>query len=486
MGAGAKGRGVNLRLDLEILGWLLLGLGLLQGVPLLMAGLGGGAAAAFLLSAAVALLAGLSAMFGARGAPRRLRTRDAFLVVTGGWMLASVFGALPYWFAGQLSLVDAIFESTSGFTTTGATVLGDIEALPASLLLWRSMSQWIGGMGIIVFTIAILPLLGIGGMQLFRAEAPGPMHDKLTPRVADTARRLWLVYVGFTGAAFLALWIAGMSAFDALCHAFTSISTAGFSTRNQSIGAFAPAVQWVVIACMVLGGVSFALHYQWLTGRFRAVLRNSELHAFAILAALFCLAMFWALSAWAVEPRPPLRAAVFQVISLLTTTGYTTADYARWPQFALFLVLPLMALGGMAGSTSGGIKTLRVMLSWHKLRGALARILHPHLVQPVHHAGRPVAEEVVAGIAVFLVAYVLVAFSVALVVGAAGYDVLTALSTGLSMVGNIGPGLGEIGPASHFGHFPAWLKLLLSLAMLAGRLEIFTVLVLFVPAFWRR
>ena len=475
---------MNLLLDLEILGWLLVGLAAAQGVPVVAAAVEGEPLLPYFQSATLALVFGLPLALSARGADRRLRTRDAFFVVTGAWGLASVFGAIPYVLTGTLSPVPALFEATSGFTTTGSTVLREIEAAPRALLLWRALTQWLGGMGIIVFTVAILPLLGIGGMQLFKAEVPGPITDKLTPRVADTARRLWLVYLGITAAAFLALRVAGMGPFDALCHAFTTMATGGFSTRAQSIGAFPPAVQWVVVFFMFAAGMNFVLHYQILTGRAAEALRDGELHFYAALTGGLVLLMLWSLRGAGVSD--PLRASVFQVVSLLTTTGFSTADYEGWPQLSQLLILPLLLLGAMAGSTAGGLKSLRVLLSLRALRASLARFVHPHAVNPVRYNGRPISPEVINGVSLFFLAYLLVVFAAALVVGAAGYDIHTALSAALTTVGNVGPGLSAIGPTNDFAHFPASVQLVLSLCMIAGRLEIFTLLVLFSPAFWRR
>lgn len=476
---------MNLLLDLEILGWLLVGLAGLECVPLAAALVSGEPAFAYLASALTALVFGLPVALSARSSNRRMRIRDGFLVVSGAWILASVFGSIPYVVSGTLSPADALFESVAGFTTTGSTVLADLESAPRALLLWRSLTQWVGGMGIIVFAVAVLPLLGIGGMQLFKAEVPGPTTDKLTPRVADTARRLWAVYVGFTALAFVCLLIAGMPAFDAINHAFTVLATGGFSTRSASIGAFGPAVQWVVVAFMMVAGINFVLHYQLVTGRPRALLRDTELRFFLLIVAVLVATVAWVLRGGA-GGGEVLRPAAFQVVSLITTTGYGTVDYELWPHLAQLLVIPLLVLGGMAGSTSGGIKSLRLLLGLRALRSTVARIIHPHMVQGIHYGGRPVSDEVVSGVGVFVMAYLMIVFVAALAVGSAGYDVVTCLSAALTSVGNVGPGLSAVGPSDNFAHFPGYVKMVLSLAMIAGRLEIFTVLVLFFPRFWRR
>ncbi|MDX1650638.1 MAG: TrkH family potassium uptake protein, partial [Myxococcota bacterium] len=342
----------------------------------------------------------------------------------------------------------------------------------------------LGGMGIIVFALAVLPLLGIGGMQLFKAEVPGPVTDKLTPRIAGTAQRLWAVYVGFTALCFVALRVAGMDGFDAVCHALTTLATGGFSTRNASIGAWGPAVQWVVVGFMAVAGINFVLHWRWLSGRPRAALRDSELRFFLALVAVFSAGAAWSLA----EADLPevLRPAVFQVVSLITTTGFGTADYEAWPASAQLLVLPLLLLGGMAGSTAGGLKSMRLLLGLLALRAALARTVHPHAVPTVRFNGRPLSDQVVSGVGIFVLAYLGVVFVGALAMGAAGYDPLTALTASLTAVSNVGPGMGEVGPTEHFGHLPGPVKVLLALCMIAGRLEILTLLVVLAPAFWRR
>jgi trk system potassium uptake protein TrkH len=477
---------VNLLLDLEILGWLLVGLAGFECVPIACALAYGEPVLPYVASAAAASVYGLTVALAVRPKDRRMRTRDGFLVVSAAWMLASAFGALPYVLTGTLTPLDALFESVAGFTTTGSSVLTQIETAPRALLLWRSLTQWLGGMGIIVFTIAVLPLLGIGGMQLFKAEVPGPVTDKLTPRIAVTARRLWLIYVGFTLAALVALWLAGMGAFDALCHALTTLATGGFSTRGGSIGAFrTPAIEWVVIFFMLVAGTNFAVHYRLLVGHARRVGGDTELRLYlALVASLGALTtwLLWGSSA----PEQAVRTALFQVISLLTTTGFATADFELWPALAKFLIVPLLVLGGMAGSTSGGLKTLRVLLGLRALRTFVLRLSHPLAVRPVRYAGRPVGDEVVIGVVLFFMAYFAIALIAALVMAAGGYDLVTSVTAALTAIGNVGPGLGAVGPTDNFAHLPALAKLALSFCMLAGRLEIFTVLVLFEPHFWRR
>ncbi len=479
---------MNTRFVLYLLGWLLLFEGGFLVLPLLAAIGFGESLRPLMLTAGAAAGTGLLLTRLFRPDNRQIRPRDGFLVVSGAWISVSLFGALPYILtAGGLGPVDALFESVSGFTTTGSTVIADTTILPRSLLLWRAMSQWLGGMGIILFTIAILPLLGIGGMQLFKAEVPGPVADKVQPRLANTARSLWGIYVALTVLEWLLLRLAGVSGFEALCHAFTTLATGGFSTRNASVGEFgSPAVEWIVIVFMLAAGINFVLHYRVVVGRGREVLRDAEFRYFIgvvlVATAYFTLTVH--------EPGTDLgetiRIAAFQSVSLLTTTGYVTADFEVWSGAALIGVLVLLVLGGMSGSTGGGIKSLRSLLAIRSLRATLDRLIHPHAVRPVKYGGLVVEDAVLSGIWAFLTAYILLAIIGAAVVALAGYDVLTSISASLTAIGNVGPGLGEIGAYDNFAHLPGLAKITLAALMLFGRLEIFTVLALFSREFWRR
>ncbi len=478
---------MNAQLDLKLLGWLVVGVGGMQLPPMLLAWLSGGEAYPFAASAAIALIAGLSvALSSPETDDRSLRARDGFLVVGLGWILASLFGALPYWMSGRLELVDAVFESVAGFTTTGSTVLFPIEGTPRPLLLWRSITQWLGGMGILIFAIAVLPLLGIGGMQLFRAEVTGPTADKLRPRIAETARGLLSIYLGATVVETLALALAGMGPFEAVCHGLTSAATGGFSTRDASIRSFdSPTIEWLITAFRLFGGINYALHYRLFLGDLGRVVGDTELRYFLATTLVATLVVTFLLAS-AGETSSPLRDAAFSVVSLVTTTGYATADFETWPPLAMILLLQLMILGGMAGSTSGGVKDLRVILGFRVLRNTIARSLHPRSVISVKYAGEPVPVDVLAGIWSFLTAYFAIAAVATAVVAFAGYDLVTAVSAALTAVGNVGPALGEVGPTDNFGHFPGYVKLTLCFCMLAGRLELFTILVLLLPGFWRR
>lgn len=476
---------VNTRLNVEILSALLLGLALFELLPVPVAWAYGEPLSPFLWSALVTALLGGGFLAATYGADRQLRARDALLIVSAAWVLVSLFGALPYILGGHLRVIDALFESTSGFTTTGSTVITQIESLPRSILLWRSMSQWIGGMGIIVLTVAILPYLGIGGMQLFKHEVPGPVKGKLSPRIADTAQRLYFIYIALTLAAFAALWLAGLDVFDAACHALTTLSTGGFSTRNDSIGAFDSAVvEWIVIVFMLLAGINFMLYYWTLTGRFRQVAKNEELRAYLFICVAMILAVAWALRSADISDTN-LRTAAFQVISLVTTTGYATADYERWPQLGQFLLLTLLLLGGMAGSTAGGVKTIRLIIGWRAVRRSVAIAPHRSAIRKVRHSGKPVSEETVSGVLVFFVMYFGLALLSAALLAASGYGLGTSISAALTTIGNVGPGIGDVGPTDHFAHLPGHIKMSLAACMIAGRLEIISLLALFHPRFWR-
>jgi trk system potassium uptake protein TrkH len=342
-------------------------------------------------------------------------------------------------------------------------------------------------MGIILFTIAILPLLGIGGMQLFKAEVPGPVADKVRPRLAATARMLWMIYVGFTAAEWVALRLAGLSGFDAICHSFTTLATGGFSTRNTSVGEFgSPLVEWIIIFFMLLAGINFVLHFRLLTGRTREVWRDAELRYFLGVVAVASTILFVTVHEDGHRIADSLRHAVFQTVSILTTTGYCTTDFELWATLPSLVLLCLMVLGGMSGSTGGGIKSLRALLAVSSLRTSVHRLIHPHAVRPVKYGGVVVSESVLSGIWAFLTAYLLIAVLGAAVVAAYGYDLMTAISAAMTAIGNVGPGLGEVGAYDNFAHFPGLVKIVLAGCMLFGRLEVFTILALFSREFWRR
>jgi len=478
---------MNTILNTKILAWLVAGVGAAQLIPLVAALIFREETFPYLASAIASLVFGLSIALSARPTDHSMRRRDGFLVVGIGWILASLFGSLPYLLTGTLSPVDAIFESVAGFTTTGSTVISHIGAAPRGLLLWRALTQWLGGMGIIVFALAILPILGVGGMQLFRAEIPGPTISKLRPRIAATARRLLLIYAALTAIELIALWLAGLSVYDALCHALTTVSTGGFSTRDGSIGAYGSStVEWIVIIFMLAGGINFTVHYYIATWQPKEVVRNLELRYFLGVVLATTVLIAWVLVDFELESQDAARTTLFQVVSIVTTTGYVTADFSRWPTLATMILLLLMILGGMTGSTSGGIKDMRAIMAFQVMRSTILRSLHSSAVVPVRYSGAPVPIGVLTDVWSFLTAYFAIAAATTALIAGAGYDLVTSVSASLTAIGNVGPGLGAVGPTETFVHFPGHVKLALSFCMIAGRLEVFTLLVLIVPRFWNR
>lgn len=480
---------MNIILTLRVLGVLLLFLAgaLLLPIPVSLL-YHDGAASSFLLSSATALLAGCGLYLGCRSS-LDLSIREGFAIVTFGWTFFALFGALPFLFSGAIpSYLDAFFETMSGFTTTGSTILTNIEAMPASLLLWRSMTQWFGGMGIIVLSLAILPMLGVGGMQLFKAEVPGPTADRLKPRIQDTAKLLWGVYVLLTTLEVLLLTAGGMGLFDAVNHAFTTMATGGFSTRNASLAAFDSAyIDWVVTLFMFLAGVNFSLHYLGLRGRFIDYVRNEEFR-FYVALTVCGIALLVLFNAGTTYPSAweNLRYSAFQLVSIITTTGFGTADYELWPVLCQYLLVIAMFVGGCAGSTGGGVKVARMLLLAKHAQVQLFRLIHPRAVRLVKLGDRPVDKEVMQSILGFFALYMAVFVLASFIMAATGMDLTSAGGAVIATLSNIGPGIGSVGPVDNFAHVPAIGKVTLSLCMLLGRLELFTVLVLIFPTFWRK
>lgn len=419
---------------------------------------------------------------------REVRKRDGFLIVSMGWLLMSIFGSLPFVIGGAIpNFVDAFFETVSGFTTTGATILTDIEAMPKALLFWRSMTHWLGGMGIIVLTIAILPILGVGGMQLFVAESPGVTPDKMHPRITETAKRLWLIYFALTAIEAVLLWGAGMSLFDAINHAMATMATGGFSTKNASIAFYSsPAIHYIITIFMFLAGVNFTLLYFGFTGKIGRILKNEEFKVYAlnmlILGAMvaFGLAVY---GGYGIEEA--IRSGFFQVASIITTTGFITDNYLLWPNFLIMIIFVLFFSGGSTGSTSGGLKTMRVIVMIKNSLLELRRQIHPTAVIPVRFNGKAVPQSITNTVAAFVLIYLIIFFGGTLVMSMIGLDFLSAVGSVAATLGNIGPGLGSVGPVDNFAHIVPEGKLFLSFLMLMGRLELFTVLILFMPYFWR-
>lgn len=442
----------------------------------------------FIISSAITLLFGGMAVYFTRDANPEFGKREGYIIVSSVWIVFSLFGCLPFVISGAIpSITDAFFETISGFTTTGASVLNNIEQLSYSILFWRSIIQWMGGMGIIVLSLAILPFLGVGGVQLFSAEVPGVTMDKLHPRIKETAQRLWIIYVGFTILETLLLWAGEMNLYEAVCHSFTTMATGGYSTRQDSIAAFGPYVQYVITAFMFVAGVNFSLSYFALKLDFKKIIKNEEFKIYAFITLLFTLVITIHLFlAGNISFEQSFRDSFFQVVSILTTTGFVTSDYLIWPQVLMALIFVLMFIGGSSGSTGGGIKVIRVALIIKNGYYELKRLIHPKAVIPMRFNGKTVPQQVVNNVLAFIILYLLIFITSSVVMTGMGLDMESAMGAVAATLGNIGPGLGSVGPVENFSQIPAVGKWLLSLLMLLGRLELFTVLVVFAPAFWKK
>ncbi len=479
------------RVILNIIGALILFLGISMALPLAVSLLlRDGATRALAVSTAVTTAVGLAVFLSTRRSEEiQLGHRDGLAVVTLGWAVAGLVGTLPYLLSGAIpGWTNACFESLSGFTTTGASILTDIEALPKGILLWRSLTQWFGGMGIIVLSVAILPSLGIGGMQLYKAEVPSPVVDKLKPRISETAKTLWKIYLLFTGLETLLLLGGGMPLFEAVCHALCTLPTGGFSPMNASIANYQSAyADGVILVFMLLAGINFSLHYRIIQGQIGVCWKDPELALYLGLFAFFTLtvtldiyqSMYHSLS-------QAFRHASFQVGSILTTTGFATADFDRWPAYSRLVLVLSMFIGGMAGSTGGGIKVMRILVLVKHAHREIRRIIHPHAVLPVKLGNQTVPNAVLGSVWGFFLLFTGLFITAALLMAFMGLDLITAFSSVAASIGNIGPGLGAVGPVRNYFELPDAGKWVLIFCMLLGRLEIYTVIVLLVPEYWRR
>ena len=417
-----------------------------------------------------------------------IRKREGYLIVFLSWVSMVSTGMLPYLFSGVIPTVpEALFETVSGMTTTGASVLTDIEIQPRGILYWRSLTQWIGGMGIIVLTVAIFPLLGIGGIELFAAEAPGPTSDKLHPRISETAKRLWFLYVGLTVTLFFLLWAFGLNKFEAVNHALTTMATGGFSTRNASAAAFSPRVQYVLILFMFFAGVNYTVLYLAFKRRFTEVWKSEELKAYLLLVGLlvllFTVKVYYATGGQDLEQA--FRDSLFQIVSLITTTGFVSADYTSWATSLTIICFILLFLGACAGSTAGGIKLIRHLVFIKNSYLEFKRIVHPSAIVPLRVNGEVVPGKIITHVFNFLLLYLLIFIGGSVLLAMMGLDFLTAFGAMATSLGNVGPGIGSVGPVDNFAWLPSHVKVFLAFVMIIGRLEIFTVLVLFTPFFWR-
>ena len=460
-----------------------------------------GVTAQIFLAGFVGLLIGGSIMLTTKNHRKEIQKREGYIIVAFGWIFMSLVGTLPYIFTGAIpSFTNAFFETMSGYTTTGASILNDIESMPEGILFWRSITHWIGGMGIIVLAIAILPLLGIGGMQLFAAEAPGPGGDKLHPRITDTAKRLWLIYVGYTFIETILLKLAGMSFFDAVNHSLSTLSTGGFSTKNASLAYWndSPLIQYIVIVFMFLAGTNFVLSYFAFKGKFKRVFKDEEFKIYSLsiigLTIIAALLIYYRADVSISSISHPMvlgefesavRHGLFQVLAIITTTGFVSADYTLWTPFLTIFFFGLMFMGGSAGSTAGGIKIMRHLIMIKNGILEFRRTLHPRAVLPVRYNMKAIPQSIVFNILGFFILYMLSFIIGTLVFSWLGLDFNTALGGAASTLGNVGPALGDLGPVNNYGDLPAAAKWWSSFLMLIGRLELFTVLILFTPFFWR-
>lgn len=444
----------------------------------------------FVYSSGITLLVGISCwLVGQKEKNKELKKRDGYLVVTLGWLMMAFFGTLPYFFSGTIEFfTDAFFETMSGFTTTGASILNDIEAMPKGILFWRSLTQWVGGMGIIVLTVAILPILGIGGMQLFVAEAPGIGPEKLKPRIKDTAKRLWLIYLGLTTLEMVLLMFGGMSFFDAINHSLTTMATGGFSTKQDSIAFFDSAyIQYVIVFFMFAAGTNFTIIYFGIKGKFKKLWQNEEFRVYLLIAGLLSICVgvtIHLIGGTSIEQA--FREGLFQTVSILTTTGYVSADYTQWMPFLTMLFFSLMFIGASSGSTAGGVKIVRHIILFKNSFLEMKRQLHPSAVIPVRLNHKAINRDITFQVLAFMMIYFLIFAVGSIAIALTGVDVMTAIGAAATSLANIGPGLGSVGPVNNFAHMPDASKWVSSILMLLGRLELFTVLMLFTPYFWKR
>ncbi len=445
---------------------------------------------ALLYSFVITFAAGATLVFLTRSSRKEeLRHRDGFVAVSFSWVAATLAGSIPFVFSQSFpSFTDAYFEAMAGFTTTGATVLTDIEGMPKGVLFWRSLTQWLGGMGIVLFSLAVLPMLGGGGMQLFKAEVPEITVDKLRPRIVDTAKALWYIYASLTAMAAILFILGGMSVYDGICHSFTTLATGGFSTRNSSIAYYeSPFIDAVTTLFMFLAGINYTIYFYAFKGDLSRFARSDEFK-FYLRVTVVAVVML-ALNLWMRNYDSLLdsvRYASFQVVSIMTTTGYATADYEQWSYFAQMLLVILMFFGGMIGSTGGGMKQVRVLLMFKQAYRELYQLIHPRAVTVLKLEGKFVPKEILGGIWGFLFLFLIIWVAATLLLSLLGIDIITASSTVISALCNVGPALGTAGPLENYAALPQPAKWILTFCMLVGRLEVYTVIILFVPQFWKK
>lgn len=476
---------MNIKIVFYVLGGLLRLLGILMVIPLGVAYYYGESITPFLVSIVITVLTGLILL--SYKTDEEWMRKEGFAIVGLGWLAAAVFGSIPFMLEG-ISPLNALFESMSAFTTTGSTILTDIESYPKGILFWRGMMQWLGGMGIIVLFIAILPKLGVAGRQLFRAEAPGPTEDKLKPRIRETARILWMVYFVISFAQVIALLLAGLSLYDAVNHTFTTMACGGFSNYGRSIEAFnSPLVEFIITFFMFAAGANFALHYRAIYVDKNFLLKDDEFRFYTALVlsatGLLTLLLYRDLGTGLFDS---FRLSIFQVVSIMTTTGYATTDFNLWSESGKMVLLLVMFIGGCAGSTGGGIKVVRILMLLRHGRIELFKALHPRAVKSVKFNNKNVPDEVINSIFSFVVIYLLIFISSALILSVLGMDIITSITASIATLGNIGPGFNVVGPMASFDPIPPLGKLVLIANMWIGRLEVYTVILLFTPEFWNK
>ena len=447
----------------------------------------------FLLSTIITLAAGLIGLLVGRRAESRMGEREGYVIVAMVWVVFSAFGLLPYYLSGQVdTITDAWFESMSGFTTTGATIIPDLTVITHGLLFWRSLTQWIGGMGIIVLSIAILPIFGLNGMQLYAAEVSGLTYEKVSPRIADTAKMMWSIYVLLTATEVVALWLCGMDIFDAVCHSFSTIATGGFSTKNNSLEFYdSAAIHYTVTFFMFVSGINFVMLIYLLRGKAKNFLRDEEVRwysaAVAVFAVALTLGLYIARPGWsAIEMERAFRDSLFTVISSMTSTGYTISDYMYWPVVAWVVIFFLMLTGACAGSTAGGIKWVRLAIIIKNGVAEFQRRIHPNAIIPVKLNEKTVPQQTINNIMAFLIFYVFIIVVTVVIFCASGVNFDESIGAAVSAIGNVGISIGQFGPSGTYAEFPTVAKWVMSFVMLIGRLEIFTVLLLFTKALWRK
>lgn len=446
----------------------------------------------FLISTCFTFFVGILAVLIGRHADKHVGEREGYLIVALVWIVFSWFGMLPFYLSGAVNSVsDAYFETMAGFTTTGATVIQDVEQMTHGILLWRSLSQWLGGMGIIVLSVAVLPIFGLGGMQLYAAEVTGVSYEKLSPRIADTAKKMWGLYVLLTASEALFLWLFGMDWFDSVCHSFSTIATGGFSTKNLSLMNYSPAIQYTVAIYMLLSGINFTLLIYFLMGKPRRLWDDEETHwylgAVLIFSLIIASGLFFFGKNYDLNGlEKSFREGFFMVTAAITSTGFAITDYMVWPSVLWVLLFLLMFTGASSGSTSGGIKWVRLAIIFKNGQAEFKRRIHPNAILPVKFNGKPVTQQTLNNVVAFMIIYVLVILTTTVVFCACGLDFDEALGTTVSAIGNVGISIGSYGPMGTYADFPVIAKWVMTLLMLVGRLEIFTILLLFSPALWRK